>query len=130
MLKKINFFIFSIFLVLNMCGCAALLVGGAVGGAGTAVWLSGKLSQEFHSPYERTIDATKTALQSLKLEITKETREGNGSQLRSRYNDGKEIWIDIRKVTENSTKVEVRVGAVNPDKEAADKILKKIQNYL
>ena len=52
------------------------------------------------------------------------------TQLRSEYTDGKEIWIDIRRVTENSTKVDVRVGAVNPDKDAADKILKKIQSYL
>jgi hypothetical protein len=129
MFKKINFIILSGFLLLNMCGCAALLAG-AVSGAGTAVWLSGKLSQEFHYPYERTIDATKAALQSLKLEITKETREGNVLQLRSKYSDGKEIWIDIRKVTKDSTKVEVRVGVVSPDKAASDKILKEIQRHL
>ena len=129
MLKKIAFFIFSGVLIINIYGCAALLAG-AVGGAGTAVWLSGKLSQEFHSPYARTVDAAKEALRSLKLEITKETREEEISQLKSQYNDGKEIWIDMHKITENSTKVEVRVGAVNPDKEAADKILKEIQRYL
>lgn len=129
MLKKVMVFIFSGLLALNMCGCAALLVG-AVGGAGTAVWLSGKLTQQFHCPYERTVNAAKTAMRSLKLEITKETREEKIAQLKSKNSDGKEIWIDIRKITEDSTKVDVRVGAVSPDKEAADKILKRIQSCL
>ena len=116
-------------LLLNMYGCAALLVG-AGAGAGTAVWLSGKLTQEFHASYERTVEAAKAALKSLDLEIKKEEREENVTQLRSEYTDGKEIWIDIRKVAEDSTKVEVRVGAVSPDKAASDKILKRIQAYL
>jgi hypothetical protein len=66
----------------------------------------------------------------MSLEITKESREAQVTQVRSKYTDGKEIWIDIRKVSDNSTKVEVRVGAVSPDKEASDKILKSIQSHL
>ena len=129
MLKKVIVFIFSGLLLLNMCGCATLLVG-AVTGTGTAVWLSGKLTQEFHAPYNQTINASEEALKSFKLEITKETKEENVTQLRSKYSDGREIWIDIRKVTKDSTKVEVRVGAINPNKWAADRILKRIQRYL
>lgn len=116
-------------LLIGLYGCATLLVGTAAG-AGTAVWLGGKLTQEFDASYERTIDAAKKALQSLKLEIAKEIKEENVAQLRSKYIDGKDIWIDIRRITENSTKVEVRVGAVSPDKQAAAKILKRVQNYL
>jgi hypothetical protein len=129
MFKKIAIFVFSGLLWLNMCGCIALLAG-ATGGLGTAVWLSGKLSQYFPSSYEQTTDAAKTALQSLRLKITKETREENTTQLRSIYTDGREIWIDIRKITANSTRVDVRVGGIKPEKEAADKILKTIQRYL
>ena len=121
--------LFIVMIGFTLTGCAVLLAG-AAGGAGTAVWLSGKLSQEFHYPYEQTVGATKTSLKSLKLEIIKETRENDILQLRSKYTDGKEIWIDIRKVAKNSTKVEVRVGIVSPDKEASAKILKTIQNYL
>lgn len=127
--KKMAGFIVSGFLLLNMCGCFALFAG-AAGGAGTAAWLSGKLSREFPVPYDKTINAAKAALQSLALNITKETREENVAQLRSKYADGKEVWVDIRKVTKSSTKVEVRVGTVSPDKEAADEILKTIEKYL
>lgn len=129
MLKKITVFVFSGILLLNIYGCFTLFVGAAAG-AGTAVWLSGKLTQQFNTPYERTIDAAEAALRSLKLEVTKEAKEANVTQLRSKYTDGKAIWIDIRRITEHSTKVEVRVGAVSPDKAASEKILKRIQSYL
>ena len=129
MFKRITLFVFSGLLLLNIYGCVALLAG-AVAGTGTAVWLSGKLTREFNASYERTINAAEKALRSLKLKVTKEAKEANVTQLKSKYSDGREVWIDIRKVTENSTKVEVRVGAVSPDKAAADKILKRIQRYL
>ena len=129
MFKRITIFVFWGLLLLNIYGCVALLAG-AVGGTGTAAWLSGKMTQEFNAPYERTINAATKALRSLKLKVTKEAKEENIAQLKSKYSDGREIWIDIRKVTENSTKVEVRVGAVSPDKAAADDILKRIKAYL
>jgi hypothetical protein len=129
MFKRIMIFVFLGLLLLNIYGCVALLAGAAAG-TGTAVWLSEKLTQEFNVSYKRTINAAERALKSLKLEITREAKEANVTQLKSKYSDGREIWIDIRKVTENSTKVEVRVGAVSPDKAAADKILKRIRRYL
>ena len=129
MFKKIAVIIFSGLILVNIYGCFALFAG-AAGGAGTAVWLSGKLTQEFHASYDRTITAAKSTLSSLRLEITKETRGEKVAQIRSEYTDGKKIWIDIRKISENSTKVEVRVGGVSPDKEASSQILKRIQLYL
>ncbi len=116
-------------LLVHMCGCFTLFVG-AAGGAGTAVWLSGKLTQEFHATYDQTISAAEKALASLNLPVVKKVREDKIARLRSTYTDGKEIWIDIHKVTERSTKVEIRVGAISPDKEAADKILKAIKKNL
>jgi len=129
MFKKITILVFSGFLLINICGCVALLAG-VTGGVGTAVWLSGKLSQEFHASYEQTTNAAKSALESLRLKIIKETKEGNTTQLKSAYTDGKEIWIDIRRITDNSTKVEVRVGGIKSDKTAASNILGAIQRYL
>jgi hypothetical protein len=129
MFKKIVIFIFSGFLLLNISGCF-LLLAGAVGGAGTAVWLSGKLTQQFNAPYDRTVKATESALRSFKFEIAKEAKEANVTTLRSHYTDGKEIWIDVRRVTDASTKVEIRIGGVSADKEACTKILNRIKSYL
>ncbi|MDD5254446.1 MAG: DUF3568 family protein [Candidatus Omnitrophica bacterium] len=129
MFKKTGIFVLTGLLLMNIYGCLAIFAGAAAG-AGTAVWLSGKLTQQFDASYERTIDAADSALRSLKLGVIKESKEANVTQLRSEYSDGKNIWIDIRKVTETATKVEVRVGAVSHDKAASEKILKRIQAHL
>lgn len=129
MAKKVLVLIFASLLLINIYGCVAILAG-AASGAGTAVWLSEKLSQEVNASFEQTIKATKSALKSLRLAVTKETIEQNVAQIMSKYTNGKTIWIDVRRVTESSSKVEVRVGAVKGDKAAADKILKRIMQYL
>lgn len=130
MFKRIPVVMLFSLLLVNVYGCAALLVGGAAGGAGTAVWLSGKLAQQVNSPFDHTVEAAISGLKSLNLEIAKETKEGNMAQIKSRYTDGKTIWIDIRSVTDTSSKIEVRVGAVTGDKEAANKILSAIKKHL
>ncbi len=129
MLRKTMLLIVSGMLMFNLCGCFALFVG-AVGGAGTAVWLSGKLTQEFHAPYQATVDSAKSALQALDLTVVSEKQDENTTQIKGSYSDGREMWIDIHRVTDHSTKVEVRVGGVSPDKEAASLILRKIQSFL
>jgi len=122
-------YIFFGLLLMNAYGCIALLAG-AAGGAGTTVWLSEKLTQEVNVPFDRAVKAAKVALRSLKLEVTKETIEQNVAQIMSKYSDGKTIWIDIHRITNSSSRIEVRVGAISGDKEAADKILKRITRYL
>jgi hypothetical protein len=128
MLKKAGVGIALVLLVLNTTGCFYLLAG-AAGGAGTAAWLSGKLSQDVNAPFERTVRAAKTALESFKFHIEKETVKDNVAQLISKYGDGREIWIDVRRITDSSSKVEVRVGATG-DKKAAQRILDRINHYL
>jgi len=129
MFRKAAALILAGLLLVNAYGCIALLAG-AAGGAGTAAWLSGKLVQETNVPLDRAVKASKSALKSLKLEVTKETVEKDVVQIMSKYSDGKTVWIDVRKVTESSSKIEVRVGVVSADKEAANRILKKILHYL
>jgi len=129
MFKKTMLFIFWGMLMLNLCGCFALFIG-AAGGAGTAIWLSGKLTQEFHASYHATINATRLALQSLNLSAVKETLNENVTQFRGSYVNGSEMWIDIHRVTEYSTKVEVRIGGITPYKEADSLVLDKIQSFI
>ena len=125
MFKRLGSFCACIILLLNLYGCVALLAG-AAGGAGTAVWLSGKLTQTFEAPYEKTVRATKTALEFLKLNITKEVKEDQVTQYRGEYSDGKDFWVDVHRISDRATRVEVRVGALDSDKEAASQILNKI----
>lgn len=128
MFRKVIVLILSVLWLMNMYGCVAVLAG-AAGGAGTAAWLSGKLSQEVNVPFNRALNATKSGLKSLSFKITKETREEKVAQVMSNYMDGRTVWIDIHRVSESISRIEVRVGA-RGDKEAARKILDRITRYL
>ncbi|HAH20813.1 MAG: hypothetical protein A2Y00_02965 [Omnitrophica WOR_2 bacterium GWF2_43_52] len=128
MVKKILFVVFAGFLLASASGCV-LLVAGAAGGAGTAVWLSGKLSQVFEAKYDRSVAATLSVLKEMKAEVAKETKKKNVTQIRGSYNDGRQLWIDIRKITEKTTRIEVRVG-VQSDRVAATEVLKRITDKI
>ncbi|MBM3248062.1 MAG: DUF3568 family protein [Candidatus Omnitrophica bacterium] len=128
MFKKLVIFVILLALVPCLCGCFVLLAG-AAGGAGTAAWLSNKLTQEVNAPFEKSIEATKSALKSLKLYVEKEIRKDNVAQIMSNYSDGKTIWIDIHRLTTKTSRIEVRVGVAG-DEEAARKIMDKILRYL
>ena len=129
MLKRMMIVMLTGLMAINLSGCF-LLAAGVVGGAGTAVWLSGKLTQEFHAPYHRTIDAADEAMHAMGLQITSETQNDNAAQIKGLFSDGKEIWIDIKRVGEDETRVDVRVGGVNPDKDAAGVLLNRIEGSL
>ena len=123
MFKRMLFCILGFILMLHMYGCA-LLVAGAVGGVGTAVWLSDKLVQDVNAPFERSIKAAKAAFAKLNMSITKETSDDNVSQLISEYY-GKKVWVDVHKVSSSESRIEVRVGLTG-DEQAAREILNKI----
>jgi len=126
--KSICKLIILAFLLMNIYGCVALLAG-AAGGAGTAAWFSDKLTQEVNVPSDKCLSAVKSALKALRLQITKETVKEEVAQVMGKYSDGRTIWIDINRVSQRVSRIEVRVG-VPGDKDAARKILDKINRYL
>lgn len=128
MLKNLVYAFVGLVLVLNVSGCW-LLVAGAAGGAGTALWLSGKLSDQVSASREVTVEAAEKALTSLNMSVTKKTVAAEVTQIISKYTDGKQVWIDIRPLTSKTTKIEIRVGAAG-DEAASTKILERIKGYL
>jgi hypothetical protein len=115
-------------LLANIYGCVALLAG-AAGGAGTAKWLSDKLVEEVEATFDKTVQATKSAMDALKLEITKEVSKADVAQITGKYIDDRMIWIDVRPVSKSITKVDIRVGAKG-NRQAAREILDAIKKYL
>lgn len=63
------------------------------------------------------------------LKIDKETKSDEVTQIRSKYADGREVWIDMRPLTETNSKIDIRVGAKG-DRAASIKILERIKEYL
>ncbi len=128
MFKRILLFTALTIFSLSACGCVALLAG-AAGGAGTAYWLSEKLTQDVNVPYSRVAQAVHNALDSLSLKINKETTSDTVTQIISKYSTEEKIWIDIKPTTQAATRISVRVG-IKGNKEAERKIMDKIGQYL
>ncbi|MDD5019538.1 MAG: DUF3568 family protein [Candidatus Omnitrophica bacterium] len=124
MLKKIICTVAMGFMCVHLTGCVAVL-GAAAGGAGTATWLGGKLSQQVDASYEKTQKAARSSLVALKLTITRETVKDDVAQFVGDYTDGRSFWVDIRPVSLTASRVDVRVG-VPGDQDASRKILDKI----
>lgn len=125
MLLKIYNAIICGLLAVHLSGCM-LMMAGAAGGAGTAAWLSNKLVKEVNASFDQSVQAAKSAFGKLQLKFVKETRQKNVTQLISEYYDGKKIWVDIHRLTPQLSRIEVRVGGIKGDEEAARKILNAI----
>jgi hypothetical protein len=128
MLRKSVIFLFIVNLALGLGGCVPVVLV-AAGGAGTAAWMSQKVSQEINAPLGRTCEATEYALKSMKYEIVKRAQTRDSAQFTAKYLDGKTIWIDIRKMEDKRSSIEIRVGAVS-DKDAARRIMDEITKRL
>jgi hypothetical protein len=111
--------------VVNFSGCIFLVAGAA--GAGTAKWLSDKVTQEVNSPVEKVTKATRAVLKDMDMEITKETQAPDVTQILAKNLKGDQIWVDLRPVSTNpnNTQIGVRVGYLNGEKDAR-KILENI----
>ncbi len=113
---------------LYSAGCIALAVGAAAG-AGVAIWAKGSLEQQFNRPLDPVYRATKTALKKMDLPIHKDKKDDLTANIESEFADGKKVWIEIKFIAKNSTKISVRVGALG-DEIRSREILEKIINYL
>jgi len=127
MLKKFAVFVVCVFMLSNLYGCFALLAAGAAGG-GTAFWLSGKLADEVNASMERTTSAAESAMRALDISTPSRVVRGNVIQLRGEYPSGADVNIDIFRISDNKSKVEIRVGI--GDKDTSEKILSEIHKRI
>lgn len=128
MCKKLFNLVFVSILLLNFSGCVAL-VAGTAGGAGTALWLEGKISEEVNAPLNKVVKAVTAAMRDMRLEVTKTTVKEEVAQIKGKYTDGRIIWIDVKHLSDRSSQIEIRVG-MRGDKDASTKILNRIKNYI
>jgi hypothetical protein len=128
MLRKIQVAIIGFLMTMSFSGCA-LMVGAAAGGAGTALWLSGKLTDEVNAPYDRSVAATRKAFRSLGMAIEKETVTDEVTQFIARDKQERKVWVDVHPLAQNRSKVAVRVGWQG-DKSSSNTIIESIKKYL
>lgn len=123
MLKKATLSILLFASALSFSGCILLAAGAA--GVGTAKWLSDKISQEVDVPLSKVVKSTKSALESLKVRVYKETTAPDVTQILAKDSDGRQVWVDLRPLTNNQTRIDVRVGYADGENDAR-KIMERI----
>lgn len=117
--RKILGSLFGLFLLLQMTGCAAVIVGGAAAAA-TYIYKDGWLSYTYDTNLERAYRASKQALQDQGVILSHEEKGLADASFKGEYNE-QTVWVDLDAESENQTVIAVRVTTLG-DKEASRRI--------
>jgi hypothetical protein len=131
MKKSICLVLCSIALAFSTSGCLFLAAGAA--GVGTAKWMSDKVTMDVDRPRDKVAEAAKETFADLKIKLTKETRASDVTQILGVDAQGRKVWVDVRPVVDNLSKVNVRVGWINGEDDAhaiLEKIVQKAKSWI
>lgn len=123
-------------------GCTALLLAGALlfqtgclvaaagaAGAGTVAYIRGELSSTLDTPYENAVRAVNRGIQSLEFAKISENKDALTAIHISRTADDKKIEVKVTKITESTSRVQIRVGIFG-NEQLSLTILDKIKEHL
>jgi len=94
--------------LLFQTGCLVAAAGAA--GAGTVAYIRGELSSTLDAPYEKVVRASNRGIQQLEFAKISENKDALTAILISRTADDKKIEVKVTKVTDSSTRIQIRVG--------------------
>ncbi len=118
-------------LMLQMTGCAAVLIGGAAAGATAAglMYHEGELRAEIEAPPPAVIKATERAFRDLIW--TKESAQSSATdgQATARTATGKEVLVKVNRKTENMSQIGIRIGTFG-DENLSRLLYDKIQFFI
>jgi len=107
------------------CGAAVPIL---IGAGGTAFWQHGKIiSEEIQTP-AALAQATKAAFTTKKIAITNEVSKAKAIQLRGENPDLKKVSVDIIKISDQLTRLEIRVGVAGEQEPARDLLMEIKKN--
>lgn len=111
-------------------GCIVpLVLGGAAVGAGTYAYVSGQLKATESASLDRLWPATQAAVGDLQFSPTSKQKDALGAKLVARSSADKKIQINLKKITDTSTEIRIRVGTWG-DETVSRLILDKIRARL
>ena len=126
-IKQSACLIIIVFFCLSLSGCWFAL-GGATG-ASTAIYFKGRLQENIGRDLHTVHGATQQALNRLELPILKDEKQVSSVNLESNYPDGTHVWINLRYLSANTTRVTIRVGLVG-DESRSRQIWEEIRRQL
>lgn len=94
-------------------GCPPVIIGAAAGvgvGAGTVAYVGGELKSTEDVSLDRAWQATQEAINDLGFTVTERQKDVFNAQLYAKGVTGKKITIALRKISDKSTGVKIRVG--------------------
>jgi len=111
-------------------GCFLVAVGAAAGaGAGAVAYEKGDLTATLAHHVDHVTTATDSALQQMQLVKVNESRDDVSAALTARTSDDKKIEIKITRNSDDTTKIDIRVGTFG-DEALSRAILDKIKSNL
>ncbi len=128
-LKRRAVLILALFLfAILQIGCAAVLIGGAVG-AGSVIYVKGEIEHTVNASTPAVYHATVAALRDMQMPIAGDAHDNMSVEIKSQFADGKTAWIKVTSVTAASSRIEIRVGTFG-DEYRSRTLLDKIEKNL
>ena len=115
-------------LLLGGAGCFWLLAGAAAG-AGTVIYIDGKLVKKYDAPQQRVWLAASGAIQNLGFRVEEEAHDAAFGKIEAKRADGKSVHVEVKRLSDSQVEVSVRVGTIG-NKEDAMQILDRIDKKL
>lgn len=111
-------------------GCAALVLGGAAAaaGVGTYAYLNGELRGTEAVPLDKAWDASQAAMQDMQFPIVTKSKDALQAQLTARTSTDKKIEITLKRISDATTDIRIRVGTFG-DETVSRMILDKIKSH-
>lgn len=110
-----------------LSGCAAIIGVGA--GAGTVAYIRGELKATKDVGIDRVWSASRQAMRNLEFPIINTKKDASSAVLESETADERSITIRLKRVSERTTQIGIRVGWFG-DEELSRLILDKIEQNL
>jgi len=111
-------------------GCFLFAVGAAgAAGAGTVAYVEGRLTATLGKPYEAVSAAAGRAVQQLQFFQIGDTKDALSDMLVARTAEDKKIKIVVTRISDQLTRVEIRVGTFG-DQAISQTILDRINANL
>ncbi|HUH45729.1 MAG TPA: DUF3568 family protein [Arenibacter sp.] len=126
-MKKINGLILSLFVCFQLCGCGALIAGGAAAGA-TYVYTAGWVEKNYTANVDKVYKASLIAAEKMGMVIETKTISVVSAEIKAVKGD-KEYWFKMEEKSQNLTTLSIREGVMG-NKEASQAIHKKIEKLL
>jgi hypothetical protein len=116
--------------VAGAAGCAVVVVGAAAAaGAGGYAYVNGESKSTEFASLDRCWSATLAAMKELSFPVTSRAKDALEARLTARNSADKKISIQLKKLSESSTEIRIRVGTFG-DEPLSRVILDKIKQRL